>query len=79
MGLVVTPVPNIKTTDENVSIAGPQRGIVLWAFSNDTELGDVKRFDVPTGYVIAKLKAVNDTGLMNVENARAQVEPILKK
>ena len=78
MGLVVTPVPNIKTTDENVSIAGPQRGIVLWAFSNDTELGDVKRFDVPTGYVIAKLKAVNDTGLMNVENARAQVEPILK-
>lgn len=78
MGLVVTPVPNIKTTDENISIAGPQRGIVLWAFSNDTEENDVKRFDVPTGYVIAKLKSVNDTGLMTVENARAQVEPILK-
>ena len=78
MNLVVTPVPNIKTTDENVSIAGPQRGIVLWAFSKDTKIGDVKRFDVPTGYVIAKLKAVNDTGLMNVENARMQVEPILK-
>ena len=59
-------------------VAGPQRGIVLWAFNKDTKIGDVKRFDVPTGYVIAKLKAVNDTGLMNVENARVQVEPILK-
>lgn len=78
MGLEVTPVPNIKTTDENISIVGPQRGIVLWAFGKDTEIGDVKRFDVPNGFVIAKLKAVNDTGLTSVENARIQVEPILK-
>lgn len=78
MGLEVTQAPNIKTTDENVPVVGPQRGIVLWAFSKDTENGDVKRFDVPTGYVIAKLKSVNDSGLMSVESARPQVEPILK-
>ncbi|WP_338376902.1 peptidylprolyl isomerase [uncultured Flavobacterium sp.] len=78
MGLEVTQVPNIKTSDENVSIVGPQRGIVLWAFENDTEIGDVKRFDVPTGFVVARLKSINDTGLTTVENARIQVEPILK-
>jgi len=78
MGLEVTQVPNIKTSDENISIVGPQRGIVLWAFGNDTEIGDVKRFDVPTGFVVARLKSINDTGLTTVENARIQVEPILK-
>ena len=78
MGLEVTQAPNIKTSDENIPLVGPQRGIVLWAFGRDTEIGNVKRFDVPTGYVIAKLKAVNDSGLTSVENARIQVEPILK-
>lgn len=78
MGLVVTAAPNIRTSDENIPVAGPQRGIVLWAFSGDTEIGDVKRFDVPTGYVVAKLKAVNDTGLLSIESAKPQIEPILK-
>lgn len=78
MGLEVTQAPNIKTSDENIPVVGPQRGIVLWAFSKDTEKGDVRRFDVPTGYVIAKLKSVNDSGFMSVESARPQVEPILK-
>ena len=78
MGLEVTQAPNIKTSDENIPVVGPQRGIVLWAFGRDTEIGNVKRFDVPTGYVIAKLKAVNDSGLTSIENARTQVEPILK-
>lgn len=78
MGLEVTQAPNIKTSDENIPVVGPQRGIVLWAFANDTKTGNVKRFDVPTGYVIARLKSVNDSGLMSVESARTQVEPILK-
>ncbi len=78
MGLEVTQAPNIKTSDENIPVVGPQRGIVLWAFGKDTEIGDVKRFDVPTGFVVARLKSINDTGLTNVENARIQVEPILK-
>lgn len=78
MGLVVTQAPNIKTSDENIPVVGAQRGVVLWAFGKDTDVNDIKRFDVPTGYVIVKLKAVNDTGLLSVEAARSQVEPILK-
>jgi peptidyl-prolyl cis-trans isomerase D len=77
-GLEVTQAASIKTSDENIPVVGPQRGIVLWAFSKDTDKGDVKRFDVPTGYVVVKLKSINDTGLMSVENAKTQVEPVLK-
>lgn len=78
MGLVVTQAPNIKTTDENLPVVGAQRGVVLWAFGKDTDVNDIKRFDVPKGYVIVKLKAINDTGLLSVEAARPQIEPILK-
>jgi peptidyl-prolyl cis-trans isomerase D len=78
MGLVVTQAPNIKTTDESLPVVGAQRAVVLWAFGKDTQANDIKRFDVPTGYVIVKLKSVNDTGLLSVEAARPQVEPILK-
>lgn len=77
-GLEVTQASSIKTSDENIPVVGPQRGIVLWAFSKDTDINDVKRFDVPTGFVVVKLKSINDTGLMSVENAKAQIEPILK-
>ncbi|WP_338409731.1 peptidylprolyl isomerase [uncultured Flavobacterium sp.] len=78
MELEVKPVSNIKNTDENILSFGSQRGIVLWALSSDTNKGDVKRFDVPTGFVVVQLKSLNDSGLSTVENARAQVEPILK-
>ena len=78
MGFEVTPVLSLKTTDENIGTIGAQRAVVVWAFSNSTDKGDIKRFDVPNGFVIAKLKAINDTGLLSVETARGQIEPILK-
>lgn len=78
MGLVVTQAPNIKTTDESLPVVGAQRGVVLWAFGKNTEINTIKRFDLPNGYVIVKLKSINDTGLLSVDAARPQVEPILK-
>ena len=78
MGYNVTPANGIKSSDEYLPVGGAQRGIVLWAYNKDTDVNDVKRFEVSNGHIIAKLKAVNDTGLMSVELAKSQVEPILK-
>ncbi len=77
-GLVVTPANSIKTTDEMLPVVGAQRGVVLWAFNKDTDINDVKRFDTPQGYVIAKLKSINDTGLMSVETAKPMVESLIR-
>ncbi|NJX16206.1 SurA N-terminal domain-containing protein [Tamlana crocina] len=75
----VRPVNSIKALDESMPGVGNQRPIVRWAFNGDSETGDIKRFNVPGGYVIAQLVAKHEAGLMSVEDATARVLPIIKK
>jgi peptidyl-prolyl cis-trans isomerase D len=66
--------------DENFGSLGNQRSIVRWAFEDDTKVGAVKRFEVANvGHVIATVKNIDDSGLTPISQARAYVEPILKK
>jgi peptidyl-prolyl cis-trans isomerase D len=65
--------------DEGFGVVGNQRQIVRWAFEGETNVGDVKRFEVANvGNVIAKLKKVHEAGLMAVDEARPMVETLLK-
>ncbi|WJJ96264.1 peptidylprolyl isomerase [Algibacter luteus] len=75
----VRPVNGIKVLDENIPGVGNQRPIVRWAFEEDVEVGDIKRFNIPNGYVIAQLVAKHEKGLMSVEDATARVLPIVRK
>lgn len=77
-GLEVIPATNLKGFDEYVQGVGSQREIVRWSFNEDTEIGDVRRFEVPQGFVIAKLKDKNTSGLLPIDVAKQTVEPILK-
>lgn len=78
-GITLLPPVKVKLMDEQFGTVGNQRQIVRWAFDDKTNVGDVKRFEiVNTGNVIAKLKKVNEKGLMSAEDARPMVEPILK-
>ncbi len=77
--LTVTPAVKVKEMDEVFGGLGPQRQIVRWAFDKETNVGDVKRFEVANmGNVIVKLKKAGEKGLMTAEDARMSVEPILK-
>ena len=76
---VVRPVNGIKVLDENIPGIGNQRPIVRWAFEDDAESGDVKRFTIPNGYAIVQLVAKHKKGLKPVEDASATVLPILRK
>ncbi|MFZ4678741.1 MAG: peptidylprolyl isomerase [Flavobacterium sp.] len=77
--LTSIPAVRVKAIDESFGSISNQRQIVKWAFEGDTKIGSVKRFEiVNVGHVIAKLKSIAPKGLMSVEEARPQVEPILK-
>lgn len=79
MKLSVNPSVRVKAVDESFGSITNQRQIVKWAFEGDTNIGDVKRFEiVNVGHVIVKLKKINEKGLMAVEEARPQVEMLLK-
>ena len=78
-GLTVAPPVVAKVMDENFGSIGNQRQIVRWAYEKNTDAGDVKRFEIANvGHVIARLKKINDEGLMAVDQARISIEPILK-
>ena len=77
--IVVNPSVKLKAMDEYFGSVGTQRQIIRWAFDKQTNIGDVKRFEVVNvGNVIAKLKKVNPKGLMAMEEARPSIEPILR-
>lgn len=75
----VRPVNGIKVLDENIPGVGNQRPIVRWAFEADAKVGEVKRFNIPNGYVIAQLVAKHEEGLMSVDDATLSVLPIIRK
>lgn len=77
--ITVNPAIKVKAMDEYFGSAGAQRQIVRWAFESGTKVGDVKRFEIANvGNVIARLKKINEEGLMALDEARPQIEPKLK-
>jgi peptidyl-prolyl cis-trans isomerase D len=78
LNLTVTPANKLLANDENVPGIGNQREIVRWAFSKDAEVGDVKKFDIPQGHVIVRLKNKNEKGLLSIEEAKQTVLPIIR-
>ncbi|MBT8187360.1 MAG: peptidylprolyl isomerase [Croceitalea sp.] len=75
----VRPVNKLKEMDENLPGLGTQRSVVQWAFNDDTEVGDIRRFDLTNGYAVVQLTRKHEDGLMSVEDASATVLPILRK
>ena len=76
---VVRPVNKIKALDENLPGLTNQRNIVQWAFNGDTEVGDVKRFNINNGYAVVQLTGSYVEGVMSAEDASVLVLPLIRK
>jgi parvulin-like peptidyl-prolyl isomerase len=77
-GFNVNPVNKIGELDATIPGIGNNRQIINWAFEEDTKVGDIKRFSVSEGYVIAQLTRRNPKGLLSVAEASAIVTPIVR-
>jgi peptidyl-prolyl cis-trans isomerase D len=77
-GATVVPANGLGINDENIQGIGGQRAIVKWAYNKDTKIGDVKKFDVAQGHVIVRLKAINEKGLLPLEQAKLTVLPLVR-
>ena len=78
-GYTVKPVKGIKALDEYIPEVGQQRGVVRWAFKKENKVGDIKSFDIPSGYFIAKIIDRKPKGIISAESASSKVIPILRK
>lgn len=79
LNMTVMPANKLMINDENIQGIGAQRAIVKWAFDKDTKVGDVKQFDLQQqGYVVARLKTINEKGVLPLEEAKLSVLPIVR-
>ena len=73
------PVNKIGELDSNLpGIKENSRTIVSWAFNEETNIGDIKRINTNSGYIIAQLTRRNPKGLKSLAEASATVTPILR-
>ena len=78
LGLVSFPATKVDPFDDQLTgVEGTHSDAIRWASGKKTSIGDVKKFDTPEGYLVMKVVAINDTELMDVEDAREMVKPIL--
>lgn len=75
----VRPLGNLKVLDESIPGVGNQRGLVQWAFNPDSEIGDVKRFNINNGYIVAQLTKKEKKGLASLTTAKPRILPVLRK
>ena len=67
-------VSRVNLLDENLPGLPLQRNLVQWLFSNQTELGDIKRFSMTNGgYVVAQLSGIKPKGSINFESIKLEV------
>jgi peptidyl-prolyl cis-trans isomerase D len=73
------PVSGLKELDETIPGLGVQRAIVRWSFEDGVEVGDFKSFNISGGgFVVAKVTAINEAGLMTVEKASVTALPEIR-
>ncbi|KOS07704.1 peptidylprolyl isomerase [Flavobacterium akiainvivens] len=78
-GFTPTPANGLRSYDEAVPGVGALRALVRWAYDGDTKVGDVKIFDTSNGgRVVARLKNINDNGLISLEQAKVSVLPLVR-
>ena len=72
------PAIGLRIMDDKVpGLPATQRQIVTWSFGKDTKVGDIQRFDIDNGYVVAFLTGKSEEGVLNSSKAINRVRPIL--
>ncbi|MBN09707.1 MAG: peptidylprolyl isomerase [Flavobacteriaceae bacterium] len=75
----VQEVMYVNALDENLPGLFEQRPIVQWAFDDETELGDIRKFSISSGgYAVVQLTKIRDDGIAQIEEVRFEISERLK-
>ena len=53
------------------------RQVIKWMYDDDSRVGDVRRFTLNDGYIVAKIIEFNKTRLPDIEDVRTEISQIL--
>jgi len=77
--LKVKPVDYVNVLDDNLPGLPQQRQIVQWAFTSDSDVGDIKKFNLSSGgYAVVQITKSRDKDIAQINEVRSDVFEKLK-
>ena len=75
--LAINNFESFEEFDEGIPGINNSRQIIKWLYDKGSKLGDVKRFDLADGYLVAKIIQFNNKRLTNIDNVRDEISEII--
>ncbi len=76
-GLQINTFESFEDFDEGLPGIINSRQVIKWMYDDDSRVGDVRRFTLNDGYLVAKIIEFNKTRLPNIEDVRTEISQIL--
>ena len=77
--LVINEFESFESFDEGIPSINNSRQVIKWIYEKGSRAGDVKRFDLTDGYIVAKITDLNKKRLPSVEDIRDEISQILSR
>ena len=77
---VALPINNFESFeefDEGIPGINNSRQIIKWLYDKGSKVGDVRRFDLADGYLVAKIIQFNKKRLTNIDKVRDEISKII--
>ena len=72
--LNIKKIDYINILDEQIPGLGDQRQIIKWSFSEDSDEGDIKKFNLSSGgYAVVKISKIRDTKIAEFDEVKEEV------
>ena len=75
--LQIKTFESFEDFDEGLPGIINSRQVIKWMYDDDSRVGDVRRFTLNDGYIVAKIIEFNKTRLPDIEDVRTEISQIL--
>ena len=79
VNLVINEFESFENFDEGLPSINNSRQVIKWIYEKGSRVGDVKRFDLTDGYIVAKITDLNKKRLPSIEDIRDEISQILSR
>ena len=75
--IAINNFESFEEFDEGIPGINNSRQIIKWLYDKGSKIGDVRRFDLADGYLVAKIIQFNKKRLTNIDNVRDEISEII--
>lgn len=77
VNIAINNFKSFEEFDEGIPGINNSRQIIKWLYDKGSKVGDVRRFDLADGYLVAKIIQFNKKRLTNMDNVRDEISEII--